>query len=75
MMTSVPDVVLWCDVQLTKDAAGICFPDIKLDNSSNVNLVYEDRVKTYDVDGASVKGYFAIDFTVEELSNISCKFS
>ncbi|KMT12880.1 hypothetical protein BVRB_4g089710 [Beta vulgaris subsp. vulgaris] len=71
MMTSVPDVVLWCDVQLTKDAAGICFPDIKLDNSSNVNLVYEDRVKTYDVDGASVKGYFAIDFTVEELSNIS----
>ncbi|CAN6860080.1 unnamed protein product [Brassica oleracea] len=34
--TSVPDAVLWCDVQLTKDGVGICFPDVTLYKDSNV---------------------------------------
>ncbi|KAL2466946.1 Glycerophosphodiester phosphodiesterase GDPDL3 [Abeliophyllum distichum] len=29
---SLPDVVVWCDVQLTKDGVGICFPDLRLEN-------------------------------------------
>lgn len=76
MMTSVPDVVLWCDVQLTKDGVGICFPDIKLDNSSDINVVYGKRSSTYVVDGVKMKGWFSIDFTAEELlPKVSCKFS
>ncbi|KAJ8426460.1 hypothetical protein Cgig2_031109 [Carnegiea gigantea] len=51
MMISVPDVVLWCDVQLTKDGVGICFPDIRLDNSSDIKSVYPKRESTYDVNG------------------------
>uniref|UniRef100_M4F2B0 glycerophosphodiester phosphodiesterase n=1 Tax=Brassica campestris TaxID=3711 RepID=M4F2B0_BRACM len=31
--TSVPDAVLWCDVQLTKDGVGICFPDVTMTGS------------------------------------------
>lgn len=74
LLTSVPDVILWCDVQLTKDAAGICFPDIKLDNASNIIDVYKNQQKTYLVNGVRVAGWFPIDFTLEALSNIYCKF-
>lgn len=67
-MTSVPDVALWCDVQLTKDGAGICFPNIKLDNSSNIKLVYPKRESTYNINGVNTKGYFPIDYTLQELA-------
>ncbi|KAH1063141.1 hypothetical protein J1N35_028128 [Gossypium stocksii] len=70
LLTSLPDVILWCDVQLTRDGAGICFPDLKLDNNSDVAIVYKDRQKTYLVNGVSTKGWFSIDFTLRELGNV-----
>ncbi|TYI85327.1 hypothetical protein E1A91_D05G432900v1 [Gossypium mustelinum] len=70
LLTSLPDVILWCDVQLTRDGAGICFPDLKLDNNSDVAVVYKDRQKTYLVNGVSTKGWFSIDFTLRELGNV-----
>ena len=73
MMISVPDVVLWCDVQLTKDGIGICFPDIKLDNSSDIKVIYPKRDSTYDVNGIKTQGYFPIDFTLKELAQVPCK--
>ncbi|XP_057529346.1 glycerophosphodiester phosphodiesterase GDPDL3-like [Amaranthus tricolor] len=71
MMTSVPDVVLWCDVQLTKDGFGICFPYIKLDNSSDISALPPERSKKYVVDGVEMKGFFPVDFTFEELQPVS----
>lgn len=73
VMTSVPDLVLWCDVQLTKDGAGICFRDLMLDNSSDINVAYPKRGNTYNVSGFKKKGYFPVDFTLKELSSVSCK--
>ncbi|KAE8733994.1 Glycerophosphodiester phosphodiesterase GDPDL3 [Hibiscus syriacus] len=70
LLTSLPDVILWCDVQLTRDAAGICFPDLKLNNNSDVANVYSDRQRTYLVNGVSTKGWFSIDFTLRELGNV-----
>ncbi|MBA0567455.1 hypothetical protein Golob_012191, partial [Gossypium lobatum] len=70
LLTGLPDVILWCDVQLTRDGAGICFPDLKLDNNSDVAAVYENRQKTYLVNGVSTKGWFSIDFTRRELGNV-----
>ncbi|GMJ15973.1 Glycerophosphodiester phosphodiesterase (GDPD) like 3, MUTANT ROOT HAIR 5 [Hibiscus trionum] len=70
LLTSLPDVILWCDVQLTRDAAGICFPDLKLDNNSDVANVYNDRQRTYLVNGVSTRGWFSIDFTLRELGNV-----
>lgn len=73
VQTGLPNVHLWCDVQLTKDGAGICFPDIKLENSSDIDVVFKSRDKTYVVNGASVKGWFSVDFTLKELGLVNCK--
>lgn len=74
LSTSVPDVLLWCDVQLTSDAAGICLPNIKLDNSTNIGTIYKNRTKTYVVNGVAMRGNFPLDFSLNELANVSRKF-
>ena len=73
LMTSVPDVVLWCDVQLTKDGVGICAPDLLLSNSSDIMDIFKNRNKAYLVNGVPTKGWFSVDFTLKELSTIACK--
>ena len=70
---SVPDLVLWCDVQLTKDAVGICFPSLDLQNSSVIKQAFPNASNTYAVNGVSTQGYFSIDFTFQDLSNVPCK--
>ncbi|KAK0598989.1 hypothetical protein LWI29_001290 [Acer saccharum] len=67
----VPDVIAWCDVQLTKDAIGICFPDIKLQNASSITVVYKDQDKSYLVNGVPTQGWFPIDYTITDLANVS----
>ncbi|TXG67446.1 hypothetical protein EZV62_008721 [Acer yangbiense] len=66
----VPDVIVWCDVQLTKDAIGICFPDIKLQNASNIADVYKGKDKVYLVNGVPTRGWFPIDYTINDLANV-----
>lgn len=73
MITSLPEVILWCDVQLTKDGFGICAPDVKLDNCTSISSVFNGRKMTYLVDGVRTEGYFSVDFTLKELSNVLCK--
>ena len=74
MQTSVAGAVLWCDVQLTKDGHGICFPDLKLNNASNIGYVYPNRQKSYPVNGVTIQGWFTIDFALRDLKNVSCKY-
>ncbi|CAL9239646.1 unnamed protein product [Arabidopsis halleri] len=71
MQASVAQVVLWCDVQLTKDEVGICFPDLNLANASNIQDVYSTRQKSYPVNGVTTQGWFPIDFSLTELQNVS----
>ncbi|TXG67441.1 hypothetical protein EZV62_008716 [Acer yangbiense] len=71
VMLSVPDVMVWCDVQLTKDAIGICFPDVKLQNASNIADVYKGKDKAYLVNGVPTQGRFPIDYTIKDLANVS----
>ena len=73
VMLSVPDVKVWCDVQLTKDAIGICFPDVKLQNASNIEYVYKDKDNSYLVNGVPTQGWFIIDYTLDDLANVSGK--
>ncbi|XP_021287615.1 glycerophosphodiester phosphodiesterase GDPDL3-like [Herrania umbratica] len=70
LLTGPPDVILWCDVQLTKDAAGICFPDLKLDNNSDIASVFPDKQKTYLVDRVATKGWFSVDYTLKDIGNV-----
>ncbi|KAI5604981.1 hypothetical protein BDE02_01G321200 [Populus trichocarpa] len=67
-LTSLPDVVLWCDVQLTKDGVGICAPDLRLDNSTSIAQVMKNKDKLYLVNGIPTRGWFTVDFTLNELS-------
>ncbi|KAK3014529.1 hypothetical protein RJ639_010079 [Escallonia herrerae] len=71
--TSVPDVILWCDVQLTKDGVGICLPDLRLDYVSNAALVFKNKRSTYIVNGVSMQGWFPVDFTLNDLANVFCE--
>uniref|UniRef100_A0A7N2M9N3 glycerophosphodiester phosphodiesterase n=2 Tax=Quercus lobata TaxID=97700 RepID=A0A7N2M9N3_QUELO len=71
LLVSVPDVVLWCDVQLTKDGVGICAPDLLLSNSSDIADIFKKRNKAYLVNGVPTKGWFSVDFTFKELSTIA----
>lgn len=71
--TSMTDVAIWCDLQLTKDGQGICQPDIRLDNTTNIADVFPKRESTYNVNGQSLKGWFAVDFTFDEIfNNVTC---
>ncbi|CAN6843345.1 unnamed protein product [Brassica oleracea] len=69
--TSVAGTVLWCDVQLTKDGHGICFPDLKFNNASNIGDVFPNRQKSYPVNGVTTQDWFTIDFSLRDLKNVS----
>ncbi|KAI6682436.1 hypothetical protein NL676_036317 [Syzygium grande] len=74
MTSSMGDVVLYCDLQLTKDGLGICQPDVRLDNTTNIAMVFPKGEKTYNVNGQDLKGWFAVDYTSDELfNNVSCR--
>ncbi|KAE9614757.1 putative glycerophosphodiester phosphodiesterase [Lupinus albus] len=70
IITSVPGIILWCDVQLTKDGAGICFPDIKLDNATDISNIFQNKSTNYLVNGVPTGGYFSKDYTLKDLSNV-----
>jgi glycerophosphoryl diester phosphodiesterase len=71
LKASSPNITLWCDVQLTKDGIGICFPDIKLDNATDITIVYPGKAKDYSVNKVPTRGWFSLDFNFNELSNVS----
>ncbi|XP_022892485.1 glycerophosphodiester phosphodiesterase GDPDL3-like isoform X2 [Olea europaea var. sylvestris] len=71
--TSLLNLISWCDVQLTKDGAGICFPDVRLDIASDIDRFFPNKSRTYIVDGDSKQGWFSVDYTLHDLKNISLK--
>lgn len=71
--SSMSDVALFCDLQLTKDGIGICQPDVRLDNTTDIAMVYPKGEKTYNVNGQDLRGWFAVDYTSDELfNNVTC---
>ncbi|KAK1571385.1 hypothetical protein Q3G72_016035 [Acer saccharum] len=70
--TSLPNTILFCNLQLSKDGVGICQTDIRLDNSTTIAMVFPKGQTTYKVSGQDFKGWFALDYTAEQLlSNVS----
>ncbi|KAL1332800.1 hypothetical protein HN51_061574 [Arachis hypogaea] len=68
--TSGNNYIAWCDVQLTKDSFGICIPDIKLDNATNIAQAFQNKSQTYLVNGAPVRGYFSVDYNLKDLASV-----
>ncbi|KAK1391660.1 Glycerophosphodiester phosphodiesterase [Heracleum sosnowskyi] len=71
LLTGLPDMILWCDVQLTRDGVGICFPELTLESYSDISGIFNKSKKSYLVNGASTTGWFSVDFTLSALRNIS----
>ncbi|XP_011095489.1 glycerophosphodiester phosphodiesterase GDPDL3-like isoform X2 [Sesamum indicum] len=71
LLTGLPNLHIWCDVQLTKDGAGICFPDIRLQNASDIKYVYGNKSNTYTIDGKQEQGWFSVDFTLKDLKLVN----
>jgi len=67
--TGMPDVVVSCNLQLTKDGIGLCLPDIRIDNSTTISSIYPKGQKSYNVNGQNLRGWFTLDFTSDELLN------
>lgn len=71
---SLPDTVFYCDLQLSKDSVGFCLSGLKLDNSTNISLLYPEGKKTYTVNGEQTTGWFAIDYFGDDLlAHVTCK--
>lgn len=73
---SLYEAVMFCDLQLSKDGVGICRSDLRLDNSTNIDLLFPNQGNSYVVNGKNISGYFSIDYTADIfLNNISAKQS
>lgn len=75
LLTSLTNVISWCDVQLTKDANGICLPDIKLENATDIADIYQNRSTNYLVNGVPTQGYFSVDYKLKDLSQVVRKLN
>ncbi|KAH9608084.1 hypothetical protein KSS87_016525 [Heliosperma pusillum] len=64
---SLPDTIYFCDLQLTRDGVGFCQTELKLENSTNIAVVFPQGHKTYNVNGKDVHGWFALDYLADEL--------
>ncbi|CAN7122030.1 unnamed protein product [Brassica rapa subsp. narinosa] len=70
--SSSPDLTMLCNLQLTKDGAGFCLSDIRLDNSTTISTFLPKGQKTYKVYGQNLKGWFALDYSADTIfSNVS----
>lgn len=70
LQTSVPDVVLSCNVELTKDGVGVCLPTLKLQNATNIAFVYPSQYRGYNVNGKPMNGWFPLDYTYTDLRSL-----
>ncbi|GAB2216247.1 hypothetical protein Droror1_Dr00024017 [Drosera rotundifolia] len=65
----IKDTILYCDMQLTKDLVAFCQTELPLENSTTIAAVYPKGQKTYVVNGKPMQGWFAVDFTADQLLN------
>ncbi|KAF8074396.1 hypothetical protein N665_1104s0004 [Sinapis alba] len=70
--SSSPGLTMLCNLQMTKDGAGICLSDIRLDNATTISTLFPKGQKTYKVNGQTLKGWFALDYLSDTIfSNVS----
>ncbi|CAA7407209.1 unnamed protein product [Spirodela intermedia] len=68
---SLSSTLLWCDVHLTKDNVGICLPDIKMDNCTDISALYPDEKKDHLLNNVLVSGWFPVDYDMADLTNVT----
>jgi len=74
LVNSLPEAVLFCDLQLSSDNVGFCTTGLALDNSTLIAEVFPNNAKTYKVNGEDLHGWFSVDFTSNQLmDNVTCE--
>ena len=62
------------DLILTKDSQFIASHDLTLEGTTNVASVYpSSRMETFVIEGKPIKGYYAINFTLDEIRTLTIK--
>ena len=62
------------DLILTKDSQFIASHDLTLEGTTNVASVYpSSRMETFVIEGKAITGYYAINFTLDEIRNLTIK--
>ncbi|KAF2305156.1 hypothetical protein GH714_002647 [Hevea brasiliensis] len=69
-----PGLVFLCNLQLTKDGVGLCQENVNLETTTNIDIVNPNEAKTYNVNGKDVKGWFSVDFTIDDLKKIDANY-
>ncbi|KAI9125605.1 hypothetical protein K1719_003023 [Acacia pycnantha] len=64
---SVPNMGFLCNLQMSKDGAGVCMSDIKLDNATNIAAFDPDGQKTINFYGKQLTGWFTVSYTADVL--------
>jgi len=71
MTASLPGVVLQCDLQLSSDGVGFCRSGLTIEKSTLISEMFPKRDKTYKLGLEEIHGWFALDFTSDELKNVT----
>jgi glycerophosphoryl diester phosphodiesterase len=61
------------DLVITKDGVLICRHENDLTQTTNVSVVFPKRKKTKVIDGQSITGWFAEDFTLKEIRQLRAR--
>jgi len=61
-LNSLPGTILLCDLQFTRDGQGFCESEIALQNTTNVDDIDPEGLKTYNVNGQEIRGWFGLDY-------------
>lgn len=69
-LTSFPDTVSLCNVELTRDGVGICLPTMLLNNCTDITDITANGPTTYSVNGVPTTGYFTVDYDYGNLSAV-----
>uniref|UniRef100_A0ACD5T847 Uncharacterized protein n=1 Tax=Avena sativa TaxID=4498 RepID=A0ACD5T847_AVESA len=69
---SLPDVVIFCNLQFSSDGVGFCLNTFNIENSTMIGKGndFASRPTTYKVNGEDIEGWFSLDFKSKELHNI-----
>lgn len=59
--------VFLCDLHMSRDGHGFCLSQLNIQNTTTAADAFPDRRKTYIVNGKELQGWFALDFTSDEM--------
>ncbi|KAL1826721.1 hypothetical protein ACET3Z_005133 [Daucus carota] len=69
MQMSLPNTIMYCNVQLTRDNLGVCIPTVNIDLSTTAAMAYPKGEKTFNINGKDLRGWYAMDYNLADLKN------